>query len=429
MISIDHKIIDDRVARRAAAALPPSVARLVWSNLAAQSAEQTGLAAGPIIAVLALHADAGANGWLQTAQTLPFLVMSIPAGLLADRVARAHLMTAGEALRAGSLIAILALIMTGGLTLPLLAGLGFIGACGTVAYSVSAPALVPSLVERRVLPTVNGRIELARTTAFAAGPALGGALVGWIGGAAAFAGATILSLTAAMLLAGIREPERPVQPRRHVFRELAEGATFVAQHALLRPIFLTQLIFNIGYFVIFAVYAPYAIGHLGLDATGVGLTLGGLGAGMVIGAMFAARIMSVLAIGTVIAIGPVAGFAASLLLLATVWLPSPLLAGSAFFLMGVGPILWVVSTTTLRQTVTPPALLGRVTAINSLSYGARPIGAAIGAAIGGWRGAEACLAVAATFFLVQGLVILVAPVPRLERLPAAGTVSDGRRSS
>lgn len=412
MTSIEHKTIDEGSTHREAAALPPSVARLIWSNLAAQSAEQIGLAAAPIIAVLALGAGAGASGWLQTAQTMPFLLASIPAGLIADRMPRARLMTAGEALRVLSLVILLALIMTDHLTLPLLAGLGFLGACGTVAYGVSAPALVPSLVERRLLPVVNGRIELARTTAFAAGPALGGALVGWIGGAAAFAGAAILSLTAVILLSSVGEPARPTPPKRHVLREAAEGAAFVARHALLRPIFLTQVIFNIGYFVIFAVYAPYAIRHLGLDAAGVGLTLGALGAGMVLGATFAARIMRALPVGTVIAIGPVAGFAASLLMLATVWLPFPLLAGAALFLMGAGPILWVVSTTTLRQTVTPPELLGRVTAINSLSYGARPIGAAIGAAVGGWRGPEACLGVAAAGFLVQALVILAVTIAR-----------------
>jgi MFS family permease len=404
-------------------ALPPSVARLVWSNLAAQSAEQIGLAAGPIVAVLMLGAGAGASGLLQTAQTLPFLLMSIPAGLLADRVARARLMAAGETLRVLSLAAILALFASGTLSLPLLAALGFVGACGTVAYGVSAPALVPALVERRDLPHVNSRIELARTTAFAAGPAVGGALVGWIGGGAAFATATASSLVAVILLSGIREPERAAAPKRHPLRDIAEGIGFVGRHPLLRPIFLTQTIFNVGYFAIFAVYAPYAIHHLGLDATGVGLTLGCLGAGMVLGAFFAARLMRTLVIGTVIAIGPLAGFAASLLMVTTVWAPSAILAGTAFFLMGAGPILWVVSTTTLRQTVTPPALLGRVTAINSLAYGARPIGAAIGAAIGGWWNAEACLVVAAGGFLVQALVILASPAPRLARLP--GTDRDG----
>ena len=93
------------------------------------------------------------------------------------------------------------------------------------------------------------------------------------------------------------------------------------------------------------------------------------------------------------------------------------LAAASFFLMGAGPIIWVISTTTLRQTVTPPQLLGRVTALNIVAYGARPVGAAIGAAVGGLYGAEACLVVAAFGFLVQAATILVSPVVRLARQP------------
>ena len=64
---------------------PSGFKRLAWSNLAAQSAEQIGLAAAPIVAVLALGANAGETGLLQTLHTLPFLLFAIPAGLLADR--------------------------------------------------------------------------------------------------------------------------------------------------------------------------------------------------------------------------------------------------------------------------------------------------------------------------------------------------------
>jgi hypothetical protein len=61
----------------------------------------------------------------------------------------------------------------------------------------------------------------------------------------------------------------------------------------------------------------------------------------------------------------------------------------------------VVSTTTLRQTVTPQALLGRVFAINSVAYGARSLGAAIGALVGGLYGAQICFVVAAAGFFCR----------------------------
>ena len=126
--------------------LPATFNRLAWSNLAAQSAEQIALAAAPIVAVLLLGVGEGQTGLLQTALTLPFILFAIPAGLLADRISRRWLMAGSEALRAAALAGILLLIWLGQMTLPLLSLLGFIAVCGTVAYSVAAPALVPSLV-------------------------------------------------------------------------------------------------------------------------------------------------------------------------------------------------------------------------------------------------------------------------------------------
>jgi predicted MFS family arabinose efflux permease len=397
--------------------LPPTFNRLAWSNLAAQSAEQIALAAAPIVAVLLLGVGEGQTGLLQTALTLPFILFAIPAGMLADRISRRWLMTSAEALRAVSLLAILILIGLGQLTLPLLALLGFVAVCGTVAYSVAAPALVPSLVSAKSLPAANARIELARTVAFASGPALGGVLVGWMGAAPAFGFAAALSVAAVVLLSGIYEPARAPAPRRHPMQEIRDGAAFVFNHALLRPVFITQFIFNTASFLVLAVFVPYAVHRLGLSAAGVGATLAMYGVGMVAGALSATRVMRRLAFGTVIGLGPVTGFAASAVLALTTLFPSPLLAGLGFFLLGAGPILWVISTTTLRQSVTPPSLLGRVSAINIMSYGARPVGAALGALVGGFYGAEACLYLAVAIFGAQALVILLSPAVALTRQP------------
>jgi predicted MFS family arabinose efflux permease len=398
-------------------ALPAAFNRLAWSNLAAQSAEQVGLAAAPLVAVLALGAGAGATGLLQTAQTLPFLLLAIPMGLLADRMSRRTLMAAAEALRTLALLAILVLAALSLIDLPTLALLGFAGACGTVAYSIAAPALVPALVPATALARANARIELARTIAFAGGPALAGAVVGWIGAGPAFAIAAALSAGAATLLARVAEPVRPTRPTRHPLRELREGVAFVVGHELLMPVFLTQFVFNASFFVLQAAYVPYAVHRLGLAPGAVGATLAAYGLGMVAGALLAGRILGALSFGVAIALGPVAGLAAALLMVLTIWAPAPALAAASFFLMGAGPIVWVISTTTLRQTVTPAHLLGRISAINILAYGARPVGAALGALIGGLYGAETCLAVAACGFAVQAGLILASPVSRLIRQP------------
>jgi predicted MFS family arabinose efflux permease len=310
------------------------------------------------------------------------------------------------------------LIWFGGLSLPLLALLGFVAVCGTVAYSVAAPSLVPSLVPPQSLPAANARIELARTVAFASGPALGGILVGWMGAAPAFGFAAALSIIAVVLLAGIYEPVRPPMARRHPLQEIREGAEFVFRHPLLRPVFITQFIFNTASFLVLAVFVPYAVRHLGLSASGVGATLAMYGVGMVVGALLATRVMRRLSFGSVIGLGPVAGFVSAAIMALTTVFPTPLLAGLSFFLLGLGPILWVISTTTLRQSVTPPRLLGRVSAINIMAYGARPLGAGLGALVGGAYGAEACLYLAVAVFGAQALVILMSPAVSLTRQPA-----------
>ncbi len=94
------------------------------------------------------------------------------------------------------------------------------------------------------------------------GPALGGMLVGWVGAAPAFGFAAALSVVAVMLLSGIYEPSRKPAPRRHPLQEIREGAAFVLHHALLRPVFVTQFIFNIASFLVLAVFVPYAVRHL-----------------------------------------------------------------------------------------------------------------------------------------------------------------------
>ena len=398
--------------------LPRSFNTLAGANLAAQAAEQVSLAAVPIVAVLALNAGPGQIGLLSTAQSLPFLLLAIPLGLWADRHSRRRLMVAAEALRALSLALLLWAVASGRLSIALLAALGFAGASGTVGFSVAAPALVPSLVPRDQLGAANSRLELARSAAFAAGPALAGALVSWAGASAAFVLATVLSNAAVALLLRLPEPARTVAPARHPWLDLKDGAHRVWHHRLLRPILLTAVAWNLSWFVLQAAYVPYAMRSLGLDAGAVGLTLASYGAGMVMGALAAPRVLTAMPFGRVVVLGPAVSVAAMATMVATLVWPSGWLAGAAFVLFGAGPILWTISSTTLRQTVTPPAMLGRVSAIFlTVNMGARPLGAALGGVVGEVWGAPTCLWLALGGFAVQALLISRSPVRGLRRLP------------
>jgi predicted MFS family arabinose efflux permease len=398
--------------------LPSTFAWIGWSNLSAQAAEQIALAAAPLTAVLLLNAGPVETSLLQTAQRLPFLLLAIPAGLLVDRTRRRGLMVSAELLRSFSLFGILVLFWIGELNLPLLAALGFFGAVGTVCFTVAAPALVPSIVPRQKLTEANRWLEFARSTAYVAGPALGGAIIAWTGASAAYVIATGLSLLAAVLLMRVREPNPDPRPKRHPIHDLKEGAVFVAGHELLRPILVTAVFFNLSWFLIQAVFVPYAVKSLGINAAGVGIIMALYGIGMVVGASLASWLLHYIRLGAMIVIGPSCGLVAAVLMLLSVWIPSGVLPAAAYFLIGSGPIIWTITTLSLRQAVTPNAMLGRVSAlVTTATTGAAPLGAAIGAAVAASDSMEACLALAVVGFAIQFLVIVTSAVPRLLELP------------
>lgn len=408
-------------------ALPAAFHRLTASSLTANLAEQVSLAAAPLVAVLVLGRGASGTGMLQAAQTLPFLLLAIPAGVLADRTSRHRLMAAAESVRLLSLLAILVLLLLDRLTFPLLAALGFVGATGTVVFGVCTPALTPSLVPRNALGQANRMLELIRSATYIGGPALGGALMGWTGARPAFAFAVVLSATAVALLAGIREPERALAPRAtsHPLADLREGADFLFGHALLRPLFATAVFFNLGFFMLMGVYVAWAHDHLHLGASAIGITLAIDGAGMLVGAPLAGRILRTVRFGVAICLGPLMGLVAMLVMATTIVVPSAALAGLAFFLIGAGPIVWTITTTTLRQAVTPDALLGRVSSvIMTATFGARPVGAALGAVIASTISLPACLLAAVLAFAIQAAIILRSAPARLRTLDEAIAASE-----
>lgn len=400
--------------------LPAAFNRLAWSNLAAQSAEQLSLAAVPLVAVLLLGAGPGEIGALAAVQALPFLLLAIPLGVIADRVARRRLMVWCEVARALSLLALLAMVWTGQLSIAGLGVLGFIGAVGTVGYSVAAPALVPGLVPREMLARANGRLELARSMAYAGGPALAGAMVAWAGASAAFVVAAVLSCAAVVLLLRLNEPARAAAPARHPLLEIRDGAQFVWRHRYLQPILICGMVWNTSWFVLQAAYVPYAVRVLGLSAELVGITLGCYGAGMIVGALLAPRIVGAMPFGRAIQFGPAVSVFAIGAVVATLVVPSGWLAGFGFFLFGLGPIIWTITTTTLRQNITPGAMMGRVSSVFlTVNAGARPVGAVIGGVVGATWGEPACLMLAGAGFTLQAALIFASRLRDLREIPAA----------
>jgi predicted MFS family arabinose efflux permease len=221
-----------------------------------------------------------------------------------------------------------------------------------------------------------------------------------------------------LLLSTLPKTTPSTAPRRHFMAELHEGARFVYRDRYLRPMIVTAIFFNTGFFVLQAIYVPYAVQHLMLSASQVGLTFAAYGIGMMCGAYFASAIANRIRFGLMLIVGPVCGLIASLVMVASIFQPSFWIAASSFFLLGVGPILWVVGSTTLRQAIAPARMLGRVSAIsNTATFGARPLGALAGAVIAGRLGIDACIWTSVICFLIQALVIILSAVSKLKRIP------------
>jgi predicted MFS family arabinose efflux permease len=401
-------------------ALPPAFHKLAFSNLMAQSAEQLTLAAVPIVAVLLLQAGPGEIGIMAAVQSLPFLLLSIPLGLLADRMSRKKLMLMSELLRVCALMVLISAMLLNLISVPLLACVGFLAAVGTVGFSVSAPSLVPALVDSQHLAKANGRLELARSMAFAGGPALAGALIAWLGGSTSFVLSLMLSLAAVGFLRQIQEPVRQAVPDRHPWLEVKEGAYFVWAHPLMRPILLTSVAWNISWFVLQAIYVPYAIRTIGMSSSEVGLTLACYGVGMITGSLMASRVVSMMPFGVAILLGPFFSVLAASVMALSLWAPYVGVASLAYFFFGFGPIIWTISSTTLRQSITPNSMMGRVTAILIVAgTGARPVGALLGGVVGEMGSDLACLLVVVAGFVIQAIVITFSKVRSLKSLSEA----------
>ncbi|REJ05009.1 MFS transporter [Microbacterium bovistercoris] len=400
-------------------ALPAAFTRLSSASALTLTAEQLALAAAPLAAVVVLGAGATETALLQVAQTLPFLLLAMPFGLLVDRHSPRPFLLGAEALRTATLLSVVALLLLDALTFPALLALGLIGAIGTVAFSVAVPATVPAVVERERLVDANRWIELGRSTAYIAGPALGGALVSLAGASTAFIVATVVCAAAVVLLTGVALPDRPAATHPEpALRSLGEGLRFALQHDLLRPMILTSMIFNVGWFLVQAVFVVHAIDRVGMTPATVGIALGVSGAGGLLSAFAARWLSDRLPLGVLMIVGPICGLLAAVVLVATLWIPSSVIVFASFFLFGFGPVLWAISTTSLRQAVTPLPLLGRVSSLMIVStYGARPLGAGLAAVISALAGLDWCLVAAAVVFAAQLVVALASRLPRVRRLP------------
>ncbi|TSJ92077.1 MFS transporter [Gilliamella apicola] len=394
--------------------------KISYSNLCAQFSEQIIIAVLPIIAVLSLNASATETAFIQMINTLPFLLLSIPMGVIADRVSRKKLMIMIEIVRATAIFILFYLTFSGSLSINKIALFGFFIAMGTVIYSVASPALVASFVIKEQLINANRSIEIAKSVAFTAGPALGGILASYLSGGLAFILAFSLSIVSAAFL--ICLPKEPLIEKsgRNIIQELCDGLIFLIKNKYLMPITITAFVFNLSQYLLLSIFAYYVINNLSFTSFEVGASLSLIGLGMLIGSFLYKIISKKINFGFQLSLGPISAFMASILMFLTLIYSAKILVFVAFFFFGFGPIIWTISTVSLRQLITPSNMIAKVSSvIMTVTFGARPLGAAIGVYISANFGVKSCILAVLIGFLIQLIIILFSKPAKLKNLSDA----------
>jgi MFS family permease len=309
---------------------------------------------------------------------LPYLLFGLLIGAWVDRVDRRRLMIAvdvGQGLLIGS-VALLAFLGT----LPLwwIYAATFLNSTLAICFSAAEFAVIPSIVGGGDLVTANGRIQASYSAAHVIGPLLGGVLAQFVPvaallllDAASFAASTLtLALIAGSFNAG--EARAPSNIRQ----DIVEGLRYVISHPVLRNISIMMALINFVSSSSGAQLVLFAERRFGASNFEVGLLFAAGSLGVTLLALLAGPLrkrfsFSAVALGALMADG--------LLLLAFALTPFYWMALPLWALSNGCGILFNINTGTLRQTIVPSHMLGRVITIAGvLAWSAIPLGTLAG---------------------------------------------------
>ncbi|WP_296656438.1 MFS transporter [Rhodoferax sp.] len=338
--------------------------RRLWTSILFSSlGGQITMLALPLTAAVLLQATPSQMGVLTSMELLPFVLLSLPAGVWLDRVRKLPVYVAGEGLIALVLASVPLGWYFGWLSMPYMYAVSFGIGCVFVTAGTAAQIVLTQVVPRERLVEAHAKNALASSGAEVAGPGVAGALIKLTGAPFALLADAVMLMLSVLILRGIRVQES-LAPKAgtHFWRDLREGLRFVARQPLLVSLSVSVGCWQLFHQCAMVVQILFATRELGLTEHQVGLCYVGLGAGTVLASIFGHRISARIGPGPSL----VAGFAAT----GAGWLQlavAPLGAWGvvSFVLMlmcfGVGAVLMFINFLALRQAVTPAPLLGRMT--------------------------------------------------------------------
>jgi len=398
--------------------------RLLWSASAvSELGTQVSELAIPLAAIIVLHAGPAEVGTLAVLGYLPAALFGLYAGAWADRLSRRRIMITADIARFAVLAIVPVAYLLGVLAIGQLYAAAFCVGALSVFFDTASPAYLPALVARADLARANGRLQISEQGAAVLGPGLAGWLVGLVGAPLAVAADAASYLASAIFLGriGHREPPRLRQgegPAR-IHAQIREGIRQVAASRQLRAIAVAAAIINLFGRMMVILLPLYLIRDARYPAFAIGLVFALGSVGFLAGAAIADRVARRIGLGRAIVLGGTVAAAALLLIAA----PPATLAGpataAAMFIFGNGALVFTVSNTTLRQLITPPDMLGRVTSsMRLLSWIAQPAAGVLAAWLGTRIGLHHALWLGALGALSAPIPLLTGGLTRATGQPA-----------
>jgi MFS family permease len=414
--------------RRYAGLLRERDFRRLWlAQTVSQVGTQVTNLALPLVAILVLQATAFEVALLGAIEFLPFVFFTLPAGAWVDRLPKRRVLIAADLGRA----AILALVpigyVAGVLAMWQLYVIGFSAGILTVFFDVAYQSILPELVDRDRLADGNSRLEISRSAAQILGPGLGGFLVGVITAPMAILADALSYLGSAGFLFGIRAPARdtaptreaaPAAPPQSLRHEIAEGLRFYAKSSLLLAESAAIVTMNLGSNISYSILLVFLVRELGLkpEAIGIAFSIGSIGvlAGAASAAAFGRRlgVGPALILATAICTG-----GAFLIVFATQETAFGLLLAMAA-VQGFSGIIINVNGVSLRQSLTPDQLQGRVNATGRwINWSILPVAAILGGLIATAIGLRGTVLVGAVIGLLSLPALVLSPIRSLREMP------------
>jgi MFS family permease len=387
--------------------LGPNYFKLFWASTISNLGDGIGLIAYPWLAS-AVTRNPLLISLVVVVQRLPWLLFSLPAGVITDRHDRKRLMVTSNTIRAIVTVGIATVVMGRQNSLPapdVLSDAATVISTDTslylliliatlllgiaeVLYDNSAQTFLPSIVHVDNLEKANGRMWSAELVANTfAGPPLAALLIA-VSFALPFYADAVTFAASAALIAVIRPARRtptrsvvddPATPTTSWRTELAEGFRWLWSHDLLRALAVTLGLLNLIGTMSTATFVLYGQEVLDTSPTEFAILGTGGAVGGIVGGWTASNVARRIGAGPSLMLTLVGGGIVSFVIGLMTWWPTVWLLMVAFMFVGT---LWNVITVSFRQSVIPDHLLGRVNSVyRFFGWGMMPIGAALGGLI------------------------------------------------